>query len=164
MRKFKSLFCVLFSVTLLSSCATIFTGSSKKVSFSSTPDSAKLVITNINGETIFEGYTPAIVKLKAGGGYFKNQNYTVNFTKDGYDPVVKHITSSLNGWYFGNILIGGLIGMVFVDPATGAMYKIDTEAMDATLQKPGTVAYVDVKTLPESVKKQLVPIEANTIK
>lgn len=34
------------------------------------------------------------------------------------------LTYKLNGWYFGNILFGGAIGMQIIDPATSAMWKI----------------------------------------
>ncbi len=30
----------------------------------------------------------------------------------------------MNGWYAGNIVFGGLIGILIVDPATGAMWDI----------------------------------------
>jgi hypothetical protein len=33
----------------------------------------------------------------------------------------------LNKWYFGNILLGGVIGMLVVDPLTGAMYSLDED-------------------------------------
>ena len=35
------------------------------------------------------------------------------------------IQGKLDGWYFGNLLFGGLIGMVIVDPITGAMYRLE---------------------------------------
>lgn len=38
----------------------------------------------------------------------------------------------MDGWYIGNLLFGGLIGMLIVDPATGAMYKLD-DSVYATL-------------------------------
>jgi hypothetical protein len=31
----------------------------------------------------------------------------------------------MDGWYIGNILFGGLIGILIVDPLTGAMWKLD---------------------------------------
>jgi hypothetical protein len=30
----------------------------------------------------------------------------------------------MDGWYIGNILFGGVIGFLIVDPATGAMWKL----------------------------------------
>ena len=43
--------------------------------------------------------------------------------------------SSLSGWYWGNIVFGGLIGMLIVDPATGAMYKLP-EGVSADMGTP----------------------------
>ena len=37
-----------------------------------------------------------------------------------------------DGWVWGNILLGGLIGLV-VDASTGGMYKIEPEQVQATL-------------------------------
>jgi hypothetical protein len=39
----------------------------------------------------------------------------------------------MSGWYIGNILFGGLIGMLVVDPQTGAMYRLEPKSLDATL-------------------------------
>lgn len=30
----------------------------------------------------------------------------------------------MNGWYIGNLLFGGIIGLLIVDPATGAMWTL----------------------------------------
>ncbi|WP_174263189.1 CsgG/HfaB family protein [Citrifermentans bemidjiense] len=35
----------------------------------------------------------------------------------------------MNGWYWGNIVFGGVIGLLIVDPATGAMWKMDDTLM-----------------------------------
>lgn len=35
------------------------------------------------------------------------------------------LTPGINGWYLGNLLFGGLLGWVIIDPITGAMYKFD---------------------------------------
>ena len=59
--------------------------------------------------------------------------YTVTAAKDGYASNTHPIQSSLDGWYWGNILVGGLIGMLIVDPITGAMYEIDTPSVAMSL-------------------------------
>ena len=64
------------------------------------------------------------VTLKKGRGYFKPENYTVRFTKEGFQPRELKCEGEVNGWYFGNIIFGGLIGLLAVDPATGAMYTL----------------------------------------
>lgn len=41
----------------------------------------------------------------------------------------------MNGWYFGNLLLGGAIGMLIVDPITGAMYRFRDKEVQATLSQ-----------------------------
>ncbi|MDP2932712.1 MAG: hypothetical protein Q8N81_01105, partial [bacterium] len=60
----------------------------------------------------------------------------------GYAKTLKPIKSSIEwGWYGGgNIIIGGLIGWVIVDPLTGGMYKIEDTSvclMANSSEKPG---------------------------
>ena len=42
----------------------------------------------------------------------------------------------LDAWYWGNILFGGLIGWFFVDPVTGAMYKLPERTSANLVQVP----------------------------
>ena len=40
-------------------------------------------------------------------------------------------------WYIGgNILFGGILGWLIIDPATGAMWKLDTNEINVTLDTP----------------------------
>ncbi len=41
----------------------------------------------------------------------------------------------MNGWYWGNFAIGGLIGFLIVDPLTGAMYRIKDEEVSCQMNK-----------------------------
>jgi hypothetical protein len=123
------------SFLLLSSCASIVSKSSYPISINSSPSEAKIVITNKKGIEVYAGKTPATLKLKAGSGFFGKAHYQVRFTKDGYDTKIVPVHFKLDGWYFGNLLIGGVLGMLIIDPATGAMYKLDTEFLNETLSK-----------------------------
>lgn len=84
----------------------------------------------------------------------------------GYDEKVITLNSRLNGWYFGNLFIGGLVGMLIVDPASGAMYKIDqkdiTESLSQTTQhaqaSASTLQIIDINSLPKSALKNLEKI------
>jgi hypothetical protein len=51
--------------------------------------------------------------------------------------------------------------MIIVDPATGAMYKLDTEAVDVSLVKLEKNAenQVNINSIPEDWKKHLVLIK-----
>jgi hypothetical protein len=121
------------STFLFSSCASIVSKSSYPITINSAPSEAKIVIKDKKGIEIFSGQTPATLKLKAGSGFFGKARYQVTFTKNGYDTKTVPVEFKLDGWYFGNILLGGLIGMLIVDPATGAMYKLETEFLNETL-------------------------------
>ncbi len=108
---------------LLSSCASIVSKSTWPVSIQSQPTGLEFIVKKADGTVISNGKTPQIVTLDSKGGYFKPATYTIQ-TKRGNKVIgEQEITASLNGWYFGNILFGGLIGLVIVDPLTGAMYK-----------------------------------------
>jgi hypothetical protein len=45
----------------------------------------------------------------------------VRVSKEGFQSRERKVDGTVNGWYFGNVVFGGLIGMIAVDPATGAM-------------------------------------------
>jgi hypothetical protein len=65
------------------------------------------------------------------------------------------ITGTMSGWYIGNILFGGLIGMLAVDPVTGAMYvfpesvsaALDAEAAKTSSSKESTLKIVSTESL-----------------
>jgi hypothetical protein len=147
----------------LSGCATIFGGSTQAIIIASEPDAASVTITNSAGEKVHSGNTPLTVTLKRGAGYFRSESYKVSIEKAGFKPSEVTITGSMNGWYFGNLLVGGLIGMLAVDPVTGAMWKLSPETVKANLtamegvktsMKDGSLPIVPVSSLPAAVMAQ----------
>lgn len=46
-------------------------------------------------------------------------------SKEGYNTAALPLRTSVDGWYWGNFLFGGLIGFLIVDPVTGAMFKVN---------------------------------------
>lgn len=108
-------------------CSTIMTGGTKSVNFRSTPDGAHLVIKDEKGIAVFEGTTPTVVSLKTGKAYFANKRYTIEFSKEGFAPAATKMNGRVSGWYAGNLLFGGLVGILIVDPLTGAMYTLPKE-------------------------------------
>ncbi|MEW4925490.1 PEGA domain-containing protein [Algibacter sp. 2305UL17-15] len=116
---------LLSSIVLLSSCATIISGSRQTVEITSEPSSAKVYINEID-----IGKTPVEKKLK------RNQEYQLILKLDGYKPYETKLEKKFNAWYIGNVLIGGLIGLI-IDPITGAMFKLNPEEIDGNL-KSGT--------------------------
>ncbi|MEP1490374.1 MAG: PEGA domain-containing protein [Algibacter sp.] len=116
---------LLSSVILLSSCATIISGSRQNVEITSEPSSAKVYINEIE-----IGNTPVQKNLK------RNQEYQLILKLDGYKTYETKLEKKFNAWYIGNIAFGGLIGII-IDPITGAMHKLKPEEIDGNL-KSGT--------------------------
>ena len=141
-----------------SSCATIFTKSKYPVSIYTEPTGASVTIENRANKMIYTGITPATIKLKSAAGFFKREEYKITITKLGYEPKVVTITANLDGWYIGNILLGGFIGMLIVDPASGAMYKIAKDDRNIseilTPSKDLSLQILDINNLPEGYTKQ----------
>ncbi|MCW7540105.1 hypothetical protein OOT46_19915 [Aquabacterium sp. A7-Y] len=146
---------------ILSGCASIFAGSTQAVTIASEPAGASFVVTNRAGVQVHNGTTPATLTLSRGAGYFKSESYIVRVQKDGYEAKELTLTGSVNGWYFGNILIGGLIGMLAIDPVTGAMYSLPS-SVSATLEQqpakaagtPGSITIVSTEDVaPEVLQK-----------
>lgn len=113
---------VCFSL-LISACATIVDGKRETVSFSSEPPGAQIII---NGKAM--GMTPASIVLER-GDYDKAN---VVFKKEGYQDQQATIQTSLNGWFWGNIILGGLIGST-TDSLSGAMWKFAPNSYFASL-------------------------------
>lgn len=145
---------IALSTVILSSCSSIISKSEYSVAIDSSPDGANFVVTNQTGQKIHSGVTPSSVTLKSSSGYFKGETYTIVLNKDGYATKTFTLRSSVDGWYWGNILFGGLIGMLIVDPATGAMYNlpnrvdvsIDPEVASTDANKNITIATIESLT------------------
>lgn len=141
----------------LTGCASIFNGSTHAVTIHSAPqEGAAVTVTNRAGQTVHNGTTPLTLTLARGAGYFKGESYTIRLKKPGFADKEITITPTVSGWYIGNILFGGLIGMLGVDPATGGMYVFPdtvTGTLDPAAAKssslPATLMIVSTETLSE---------------
>ncbi len=127
-------------VFTLSGCASIVSDSKYPVSVNSEPRGANFEVRNKSGSVVSSGATPSQVTLNAGAGYFSGETYKVTYSKEGYSDQQSVIDSGVDGWYWGNILFGGLIGMLIVDPATGAMYKLPNSTSAGLHPTPVTAA------------------------
>ena len=98
---------------LASSCATIVAGGPDAVSFTSNPSGATVSIDDAP-----VGTTPCEADVGRKARY-------VTMELTGYAPATVGVDRELNGWVFGNILIGGIIGLI-VDAATNnAMQAVE---------------------------------------
>ncbi|WP_295486946.1 hypothetical protein [uncultured Pseudomonas sp.] len=125
---------ILLTLATLQGCASIAGDSSYPVAVSSTPPGANFEVADKRGTVLHEGQTPAVVVLPSSDGYFKGQTYSFTFRREGFADHRVELDSTISGWYWGNILLGGVIGMLIVDPLTGAMYKLP---QDVTVELEG---------------------------
>lgn len=118
---------------LLGGCASIVHGGNRLLTISSDPTGAKASIRKAGGELVSVTSTPCTVSLDPKRGYFKGQSYTLTLELPGYQTTRVDLRAELSGWYWGNIIFGGLIGMLAVDPATGSMWNIAPNKIDHQL-------------------------------
>jgi hypothetical protein len=159
----KSLLLIASSL-LLTNCATIFSSfQNKQTTIDSVPSKLSFTVTDRDGKVISQGTTPSTVTLPPSYGYFKAGTYTVEVKKGNKVIGKETVSSGLNGWYFGNIAIGGLIGMLIVDPLTGAMYSspdtitVNAQSMVAVGHNQ-SLQIVDISALSQAQRNKLVRI------
>ena len=119
---------------ILSGCATIISGTTDKATINSAPIGATFIMKDQNGKPVNNGTTPMTVLLERGEFIFDGQTYTIDFSAPGYLSQTYILDSTLNPWYLGNILFGGALGMLIIDPATGAMWDFPSD-VNVTLTK-----------------------------
>jgi len=124
------------ALVTLSGCASIAGNSSYPVTINSSPSEAKFIVSNKAGQEVHSGTTPSTVTLKSSAGYFDGERYSVKYSKEGYNDGLSSIDSSLSGWYAGNLLFGGILGLLVIDPATGAMWKLPENVSTSLATKP----------------------------
>jgi len=147
---------------LICSCASIVSKSNWPVTVTSAPPGARVTITNDrNGQAMHVAETPTTVTLKSGSGFFKTARYKVEYSKPGFAPTTSYISAGFNGWYMGNIVFGGLIGMLIIDPATGAMFRLPSEhyttlaPTSASLDSKANLYVTSIDEVPLHLRSQL---------
>lgn len=158
---------LLVPLLYLTGCASIVSKSSYPVAIDSTPSGVSFFVTNADGARVHSGTTPSTVTLGTKGGYFKSQAYTIHLTRPGMPTKEYALRSQTDGWYWGNLLLGGFLGMLIVDPLTGAMFKYPAEvnvALDSTAQRSQpvrTLTIASIDTLTPKQQAALIPLSAN---
>lgn len=145
------------------SCGTILRGKRQIIGISSSPDGATIIINGKVHKTIIsEGKvmkvmheecrtiwcagdhaedddeiivggkkqpskTPVTINLK------RKKNYIIQVKKEGYIPESRTITRKTSPWIIGNILFGGIIGLV-VDFRMGGAYNLNPENLHFNLK------------------------------
>ncbi|MEL7313213.1 MAG: PEGA domain-containing protein [Pseudomonadota bacterium] len=111
------------ALTLLTGCASIVHGPSQEVAISSNP--ANATVTS-NGRML--GQTPLTAKLA------RKDEHVIKIELEGYSTYETTLTRTTSGWFWGNIILGGLIGCA-IDVVTGSFYKLTPEQVEAELSE-----------------------------
>ena len=133
----------LLLILAVNGCASIVSDSRYPVQVNTAPVGVPFEVKNADNRTVATGVTPSNLSLLSGSGYFSGEEYTFIFTSECNSTSQQILDSELDGWYFGNLLFGGLIGLFIVDPLTGAMFKLP-ENVNANLLK-SCVAKADIE-------------------
>jgi len=108
---------------LISSCATLFKGTTEEINFNSNPIGVEVWI---DGKMM--GKTPVKFKLSV------KKTYVIEFKAEGYETRTVNLTNHVQaGWIILDVL-GGLIPVI-IDAVTGAWYTIDEKYVNVTLKK-----------------------------
>jgi len=108
-------------VFLVIGCATIISGRNQSLPVVSTPSGAKVIVNGVQQQS------PCTLVLDR-----KQPLYQVRVEKDGYEPVEITLRKGVNGWVWGNLIFGGIIGLI-VDLCTGSVNKFTPTELEVSL-------------------------------
>lgn len=114
---------LLLIASQLAACASIMNGTHQNIALSSNPPGATAK-TNSGVQCL----TPCVLSLE------RSANQTIMIEKEGYEQASAALAKSASGWLWGDLVVGGLIGLA-IDFATGAAYKLDPAIINPTLAK-----------------------------
>ena len=141
---------LLGAILCLPGCASVMSGRHTEVAIDSQPGNAHVSVYNRRGQMVASAETPAVVTLRRGDSFFRPARYTAKITKPGYETAQVPIKAGLNPWVLGNVVFGGVAGLV-VDPFTGAGYRLPSEIRHDLAPLAGPqIAQVETPTHPSS--------------
>ena len=103
-------------------CSSIVKGRSQEVTFQSSPEGASVLV---DGRII--GKTPITTSLQ------KKSGQNIVFEKEGYKTLTMVLETRMSGWFWGNIVLGGVLGST-TDGVTGAVHEYSPSQYMVTLQ------------------------------
>ncbi len=107
---------------VLAGCVSIMKGTKQEVTFKSVPDGA---LVTVDGRTL--GRTPLTSQLS------RQKGRSAVFEKDGYKSTTVGLHTDVDPWFWGNILIGGVLGST-TDNLNGAVYRYGPDQYLVTLE------------------------------
>lgn len=95
-------------------CATIMAGGPDRIPVSTNPPGASVFL-----DGVLVGQTPLMLTLDRG-----RSNGNIRIEMPGFAPVILTRVKEINGWFWANLCLGGIIGIV-VDLITGDVKRFD---------------------------------------
>lgn len=127
---------------LSTGCASVVTGADQKLTFNSEPDEA---VVTVSGRVL--GKKPLTVAVDRGS------NQTITFEKEGYKTHTAQLSTTTNPWFFGNFVLGGLVGST-TDGLSGAIHEFSPDQYFVTL-RPDTPTGVSTSK-PRQIKEIVI--------
>lgn len=115
-----------------SGCASVMASGPREIPIASQPAGAKVSIYNRSGMLVTSQTAPFTALLSPRHGFFQGQRYRVVFEMEGYEPAEVNLKSRVGPWYLGNLVVGP-VGFLIIDPATGAMFRLEPDEVDQSL-------------------------------
>ena len=111
-------------VLMISGGASICSKSQYPVTVTTNAPNADIFIRNSNsGMIIQSGKSPLALTLPASKSFFTPASYQCE-VKCNEKKQYRTISADIDPWFFGNFILGGIIGMA-IDGASGAAYKLE---------------------------------------
>lgn len=126
------------SLIALGGCATVIKGTTQDIAVETNPPGASCIVSRNGAQLAVLSATPGKVQVSR-----DKSPLMVSCTKapEATTPVNQTVESKFNGATFGNILAGGVIGVV-VDASTGANYTYPEQVLVSLATEPAPVAAV----------------------
>ncbi len=121
MRKIVSCITIISFVFLTIGCCTIVSGRNQSLPVITNPSGARVIIDGIQQQS------PCTLVLDR-----KHLVYQVRVEKDGYEPTEITLRKGVNGWIWGNLFLGGIIGLI-IDISTGSVNKFTPTELEISL-------------------------------
>lgn len=106
---------------LFGGCSSIINGTKQDIFIESEPPGATATVDGAQ-----QVVTPSTVNLE------RKKGHSITVRKEEYRPVVVNTEKKMNPWFWGNCLLGGLIGMG-IDALVGGMWDIQPERIKVIL-------------------------------
>ena len=141
----KSIIAISIVSLLMTSCATIFTGTKDKITFNSTPAGA-----TIYKDGVEQCKTPCTLKVKR-----SLSDTDIEYKLDGYETRLITLDKEFN--IVSVINLGNLLGWG-IDALSGAVMKYDKKVYDITLSKNNKTSMINPSKINFDTKKNVVEL------